>query len=142
MLASSNNPTSEKKSFIAVDHFKELCVGGKITLHESIQIDYPGGWARIVADFVQEVRDLRVTIYSVESREQMLRVEFHPKSQQSALRTFRATHDAMIRSRSACFECGKQVAYVDNNGRFDLCTQCRLVAAKKGKTGTWLDKFV
>ena len=142
MSALSSNTVGENPSFLSAEHFKNLCEGKKIILHESIRIDYPEGWSRIVEDFLLEVGDLRITIYSVESFEQLLRVEFLHKSQQSGLKIFSAVNHAMIRSRSACFECGNQVVYKENIGRFDLCPACRLMAAKKGKTGTWLDKFV
>lgn len=142
MLASSKNDTGDGKSFIAAEHFRAICEGGKLTLHDNLHIDYPQGWVEIVEDLIQEIKDSKVRIFSVESDEQLLRVEFLPKTQQSGLQVFRAVYSAMIRSRSACYECGKRVAFQENSGRFDLCTSCRMTAAKKGKTGTWLDKYV
>lgn len=138
MLASSEE---NQTAFDPFEHFKSLCKGSRVMINDLADIDYPKGWVFLIECFINEIRDIPVTIVRLEREDAQLEVNFETKLQRHEVRVWRSLNEIRRLGRFNCIECGGQIT--QRKSMFiDVCPACMNQGVKTGKTGTWLDKYI
>jgi hypothetical protein len=140
--ASSEDIQMIEPAFDSFEHLTSLCKGSKVILGDLITIEYPKGWAGLIANFINEIRDVPVRIESMTSDHCHLDVYFTAKLQRYEVRIWRALDEASRRSRASCIECG---AYIDHRKPeliLCICPGCIKKSGNTRLTGTWLDNYI
>lgn len=142
MLDSSNNQSNQETPFDANAFLKDLCVDTKVTVPEYAEIHFQRGWAELVAEFIQNIKNYSIRIEEISDSYKVLDISFGMIKTNREVQVWRAAHDARITSKFTCAGCGNHKGYRRIMQTTNmLCQWCLSNAHLTNNTGTWLDKY-
>lgn len=140
MSALLNDSTEE--SFNAENYVRNLCENSKIILHLYASVQFPIGWKKIVAEFINTIKNYPISITKINDSFTLLEVKFEIEKPTKEVCVWRAIDKARTDSACTCALCGEEMRARQKSNPFELlCVECKKTAGKLGKTQTWLDKY-
>jgi hypothetical protein len=140
--------------FNGVFHFKDWASQAGVMVSEQAEIYYSYGWADIVKDFIDAIKDCGAVIHGVKTEFGALEIWCDVENKKDEVKMWRATSVAREKSKITCELCG------DNTGKRAVLRQDVKVLCQRGcrmavleslekmdqengtrRTNTWLDDY-